>query len=108
MMSTVLGQIRPEFGSSFGRAAVGSFGERLQRERANRKVSLEEIATATKIGTRNLRALETEDFDDLPGGIFNRGFVRSYARYLGLDEEQTVAEYLAAEALAMTEASHLP
>jgi len=97
MMSTVFGQIRPEFGSSFGRAAVGSFGERLQRERANRKVSLEEIATATKIGTRNLRALETEDFDDLPGGIFNRGFVRSYARYLGLDEEQTVAEYLAAD-----------
>ena len=76
---------------------MGSFGERLQRERVTRKISLEEIATATKIGTRNLRALETEDFDDLPGGIFNRGFVRSYARYLGMDEELTVAEYLAAE-----------
>ena len=76
---------------------MGSFGERLQRERMTRKISLEEIAAATKIGTRNLRALETEDFDSLPGGIFNRGFVRSYARFLGMDEELAVAEYLAAE-----------
>lgn len=58
-----------------------------------RGISLEEIAEATKIGTRSLRALEDEDFDKLPGGIFNKGFVRAYARYLGLDEEQAVADY---------------
>jgi cytoskeleton protein RodZ len=75
---------------------VGSFGDRLQREREMRGVTLEEIAEATKIGTRSLRALEEEDFDKLPGGIFNKGFVRAYARYLGLDEEQAVADYLAA------------
>jgi cytoskeleton protein RodZ len=75
---------------------VGSFGDRLQREREMRGISLEEIAEATKIGTRSLRALEEQDFDKLPGGIFNKGFVRAYARYLGLDEEQAVADYLAA------------
>jgi cytoskeleton protein RodZ len=75
---------------------VGSFGERLQREREMRGITLEEIAEATKIGTRSLRALEEEDFDKLPGGIFNKGFVRAYSRYLGIDEEQAVADYAAA------------
>ena len=75
---------------------MGSFGERLQREREMRGITLEEIADSTKIGTRSLRALEREDFDKLPGGIFNKGFVRAYARYLGIDEEQAVADFLAA------------
>jgi cytoskeleton protein RodZ len=75
---------------------VGTFGERLQREREMRGITLQEIAEATKIGTRSLRALEQEQFDKLPGGIFNKGFVRAYARYLGIDEEQAVADYLAA------------
>lgn len=61
-----------------------------------RGVSLEEIADSTKIGTRSLRALEDEDFEKLPGGIFNRGFVRAYSRFLGLDEDQTVADFDAA------------
>lgn len=75
---------------------MGSFGQRLQREREMRGITLEEIAASTKIGTRSLRALEEEDFDQLPGGIFNKGFVRAYAKYLGIDEEQAVADYLAA------------
>jgi len=75
---------------------VGSFGERLQREREMRGITLDEIANATKIGTRALRALEEEDFNRLPGGIFNKGFVRAYARYLGIDEEQAVGDYLGA------------
>lgn len=75
---------------------MGSFGERMQREREMRGITLEEIADSTKIGTRSLRALEQEDFDKLPGGIFNKGFVRAYARYLGIDEEQAVADFLAA------------
>ena len=75
---------------------MGSFGERLRREREMRGITLEEIADSTKIGTRSLRALEQEDFDKLPGGIFNKGFVRAYARYLGIDEEQAVTDFLAA------------
>lgn len=75
---------------------MGTFGERLRREREMRGVSLDEIATATKIGTRSLKALEDEQFSKLPGGIFNKGFVRAYARFLGIDEEQAVADYVAA------------
>ncbi len=75
---------------------MGSFGARLRREREMRGITLEEIAEATKIGSRSLRALEEEDFDKLPGGIFNKGFVRAYCRYLGIDAEQSVADYVAA------------
>ena len=70
-----------------------SFGEHLKREREMRGVSLEEISAATRIGTRFLEALENEQWDRLPGGVFNRGFVRAVARFLGLDEENLVAEY---------------
>ena len=61
-----------------------------------RGISLEEISASTKIGTRSLRAIEEEDFEKLPGGIFNKGFVRAYSRFLGLDEEQTVSDFDAA------------
>lgn len=73
--------------------ARGNFGERLKRERELREVTLEEITSATRIGPRFLEALENEDWKKLPGGVFNRGFVRSVARYLGLDEEAFLAEY---------------
>src|SRR3974390_434475 len=74
----------------------GTFGESLKREREMRGVTLEEISAATRIATRFLRAIETEEWDQLPGGVFNRGFVRAVARYLGLDEENTVSEYVLA------------
>jgi cytoskeleton protein RodZ len=73
--------------------ARGNFGERLKRERELREVTLEEITSATRIGPRFLEALENEEWEKLPGGVFNRGFVRSVARYLGLDEEAFLAEY---------------
>lgn len=69
------------------------FGEHLKREREMRGVSLEEIAAATRINTRFLEAIEGERWDQLPGGVFNRGFIRSIARYLGMDEDDLVAEY---------------
>jgi cytoskeletal protein RodZ len=73
--------------------ARGNFGERLKRERELREVTLEEITQATRIGSRFLEALENEQWEKLPGGVFNRGFVRSIAHYLGLDEEAFLAEY---------------
>ena len=73
-----------------------SFGETLKRERELRGVTLDEISLATRIATRFLKAIEEERWDDLPGGVFNRGFVRAMARYIGLDEENTVAEYVLA------------
>ena len=71
----------------------GSFGEHLKRERELRGVTLDEISTATRIATRFLQAIENEQWERLPGGVFNRGFVRAVARYLGLDEEDILAEY---------------
>lgn len=73
-----------------------SFGAQLKKEREKQGVTLEDISVSTKIGTRMLRALEEEHFDQLPGGIFNKGFIRAYARCLHMDEEQAVADYLAA------------
>jgi cytoskeleton protein RodZ len=73
-----------------------SFGEKLKLEREKRKITLEQISVSTKIGTRMLQALEEDKFNQLPGGIFNKGFVRAYSRFVGLDEDQTVAEYLQA------------
>jgi cytoskeletal protein RodZ len=75
---------------------VASFGDGLKREREKKKITLDQVAVATKISVRMLRALEEEKFDQLPGGIFNKGFVRAYARHLGLDAEQAVTDYLAA------------
>lgn len=74
----------------------GNFGETMRREREMRGVSLEEVANATRISTRNLEALENERWEQLPGGVFNRGFIRSISRYLGLDEENLVSEYVLA------------
>src|SRR5450759_534174 len=71
----------------------GTFGEGLKREREMRGVTLDEISAATRIATRFLQAIENEQWEQLPGGVFNRGFVRAVARYLGLDEQNIVAEY---------------
>lgn len=71
----------------------GNFGETLRREREMRGVSLGEISNATRISTRFLLALENEQWHELPGGVFNRGFVRSVSRFLGLDEDALMAEY---------------
>lgn len=75
---------------------VGSFGEHLRREREMRGVSLDQIVATTKIGRRLLLALEEEQFDLLPGGIFNKSYVRAYAKCVGMDEEEAVAEYMQA------------
>jgi cytoskeleton protein RodZ len=82
---------------------VESFGARLKREREQRKMTLDDISVSTKIGTRFLAALEEERFDQLPGGIFNKGFVRAYARHLGIDESQAIADFVAASAPSLPE-----
>jgi len=83
------------------------FGEHLKREREMRGVSLEEISAATRINTRYLEALEKAHWTALPGGAFNRGFIRSVARFLGLDEENLIAEY-ALETKEKADASRPP
>lgn len=75
---------------------MGSFGEKLKRERELRGVSLREIADGTKISVRFLQALEEDKVASLPGGLFPRAFAKQYAMFLGLDVERTVADFVAA------------
>ena len=72
---------------------LASFGEELRREREIRGISLKEIADATKISKRFLEAIERNDHKTLPAPVFTRGFVREYARYLGLSSEEMVNRY---------------
>jgi cytoskeleton protein RodZ len=75
---------------------VGSFGEDLRKERVSRGIALETISGSTKIVARYLTALEGDQFAALPGGILSKGFVRSYARAVGLDENAWVERFLSA------------
>src|SRR3954451_21174875 len=72
---------------------LASFGEELRREREIRGISLKEISDATKISKRFLEAIERNDHKTLPAPVFTRGFVREYARYLGLNAEEMVSRY---------------
>jgi len=78
--------------------AKGEFGERLKREREMREVSIDELVKSTRISKRFVEALENEEWKHLPGGVFGHGFVRTIARYLGLNEETLLSEYDAARA----------
>jgi cytoskeletal protein RodZ len=70
-----------------------SFGSDLRAERESRGASLQEIAAGTKVSERHLLALESDAIADLPGGVFNKGFVRSYCHYLGLDQDAWARRY---------------
>ncbi|HEY8134161.1 MAG TPA: RodZ domain-containing protein [Thermoanaerobaculia bacterium] len=72
---------------------LASFGEELRREREIRGISLKEIADATKISRRFLEAVERNDHRTLPAPVFTRGFIREYARYLGLNADEIVNRY---------------
>src|SRR5215475_8567785 len=69
------------------------FGESFKKAREALGVSLNQIAIETRISTRFLLAIENEEFRNLPGGIFNRGFIRAYAQRVGIDADQAVADY---------------
>ncbi len=73
---------------------MSDFGGKLRLAREQRGLSLRQIAATTKISIAALEALERNDVSKLPGGIFSRSFVRSYAIEVGLDPDQTVHEFL--------------
>ena len=70
------------------------FGEELRQNREQRGISLSDVSVSTRVSPRHIEALEAERFADLPGGVFNRGIVRSYAQHCGLDAEGTVTRFL--------------
>jgi len=65
----------------------------LGNRRRKQKISLDEIAAATKIGVRALQAIETEDFKKLPGGIYSTSYIRQYAKAIDVDESQILTLY---------------
>lgn len=69
-------------------------GERLREARERRGVSLRQIAEQTNVSVRSLEAIERNQLDKLPGGIFTRGFIRSYASQVGLDPDAVVRQFL--------------
>src|SRR5256886_5879140 len=72
---------------------AATIGEQLRLAREGRGIALREISDQTRISIHYLEAIETNDYKRLPGGIFNRSFVRAYARYVGYDEKQAVEGY---------------
>lgn len=72
---------------------VRAFGNYLRNERELRQIPLAEVSFATKIPLRTLRSLEEGSWDDLPAQVFIRGFVRSYARHLGLPPEEACRRF---------------
>src|SRR5581483_4626265 len=73
---------------------TGDFGRKLREARERKGVSLRQIASATKISVSALEALERNDLAKLPGGIFSRAFVRSYASEVGLDPDEAIEDFL--------------
>lgn len=72
------------------------FGEELREQRERRGISLDDVAVSTRVSLRHLNALEEDRFKELPGGVFSRGIVRSYAEHCGLEPNSTVQGFLEA------------
>ncbi|HKG23507.1 MAG TPA: helix-turn-helix domain-containing protein [Blastocatellia bacterium] len=70
-----------------------TLGEELKRRREERGITLADISESTRIGTRFLKAIESDNYSILPGGIFTRSFIRAYAKQVGLNEEEAVSLY---------------
>lgn len=83
---------------------MGEFGDKFRKAREAKKISLDDASNVTKISARMLQAIEEEKFDLLPGGVFNKGFIRAYAKHLGINDEEAVTEYLACLRRAQIEA----
>lgn len=72
---------------------AASIGEKLRLERETQGIALRDISEQTRISMRYLEAIESDDYRRLPGGIFNRSFIRAYAKFIGFDEQEAIEEY---------------
>jgi hypothetical protein len=78
-----------------------SIGSSLKRQRENRNMSLAELSRVTRIPAHRLEAIELDRFDDLPGEVFVRGFLRSYAQAVGLGPQDILARYTSSRRVAI-------
>ena len=91
-MTSKTSEQAPDGGRGAG-GAEGSLGEQLRHARLERGVNLREVAEQTRITMRHLEAIEADDYKALPGGIFNKSFIKSYARYVGFPEARALELY---------------
>ena len=70
-----------------------TLGEKLRAAREARGISISEVAEQTRIAPMYIECIENDNYKPLPGGIFNKGFVKSYARFIGLDEQEALQDY---------------
>ena len=70
-----------------------TLGEKLRQAREERGISISEVAEQTRISPLYIKSIEEDNYKPLPGGIFNKGFLKSYARYVGYDEHEALQEY---------------
>jgi cytoskeletal protein RodZ len=75
-------------------------GNYLRQQREAKGMSLEEVARATRVPMSSVERLESDQFDELPGEVFVRGFMKSYARAVGLDTDDVLARYTASRRVA--------
>lgn len=70
-----------------------TLGEKLRQAREERGISISEVAEQTRISSLYLKSIEDDNYKPLPGGIFNKGFVKAYAKYVGIDENEALQDY---------------
>lgn len=70
-----------------------TLGEKLRQAREERDIPISEVAEQTRISPLYLEAIENDDYSPLPGGIFNKGFIKSFAKYVGVDEDEALQDY---------------
>lgn len=70
-----------------------TLGEKLKQAREARGISISEVAEQTRISPLYLESIEKDDYKPLPGGIFNKGFVKSYAKFVGIDDQEALQDY---------------
>lgn len=85
-----------------------TLGEKLRQAREERGISINEVAEQTRISPHYLDLIENDDYRTLPGGIFNKGFVKSYAKYVGIDEQEALQDYAKLLASQNNDASDEP
>lgn len=78
-----------------------TLGEKLRQAREERGISISEVSEQTRISSLYLESIENNNYKPLPGGIFNKGFLKTYAKYIGFDEQEAILEYN--ELMASTE-----
>ena len=72
---------------------LASLGEKLRKAREEQGISINEVAEETRISAIHLKSIEKDDYQSLPGGIFNKGFIKSFAKCVGVDEQEAIRDY---------------